>query len=349
MNKLITIIVPVYNVEKYIAKCLDSLVNQDYDNFEVLVINDGSPYNEQVIIDEYQTKYSNIIRSIKKENCGYGSVLQLGIKEAKGDYILVCDSDDYLESNCLSTLYNNLVSTNSDISIGAKNLVYMDNDEKEYDKSFNDDYGSLSNLDTFNKEDNRFNIFYFVDPSPHSKLYKKELLEDINFPTKISFTDNILYFCALAKASKVVYSNKALSNYLINRIGNTKTDNKPTIIDQSVQVYSYILDNAKDTNPVFYYRLFESFFYTFYLVETIKGDKEIKKQKYNLVYGLLDKILPFNKQIHDICDLYKVDKDYMRGLKEKLLSKDASRQTYDEMVDKKLNNNLFSKIKRLFN
>lgn len=348
MNNLITIIVPVYNVEKYIIKCLDSLVNQDYDNYEVLVINDGSPYNEQEIIDNYVRKYPNLIKSIKKENGGYGSVLQLGIKEAKGNYILVCDSDDYLESNCLSTLYNNLSSTNSDISIGAKNLVYMDNNDKEHDKSFNEDYGSLSDGDVFNKEDNKFNIFYFVEPSPHSKLYKKELLLDVAFPTKISFTDNLLYFCALAKANKVVYSNKALSNYLINREGNTKTDNKPTIIDQSVQVYSYILDNAKDTNPVFYYRLFESFFYTFYLVETIKGDKEVKKQKYDLIYGLLEKLIPFKSQILDICDSYKVDNN-MRNLKEKLLSKDTSKQAYEEMIDKKLNNSLLSKIKRLFN
>lgn len=348
MNNLITIIVPVYNVEKYIDKCLDSLVNQDYDNYEVLVINDGSPYNEQEIIDNYVKKYPNIIKSTKKENGGYGSVLQLGIKEAKGDYILVCDSDDYLEPNCLSVLFDNIITTNSDISIGAKNLVYMDNNDKEYDKSFNEDYGSLNDGDVFNKGDSKFSIFYFVEPSPHAKLYKKELLLDINFPTKISFTDNILYFCALAKANKIVYSNKALSNYLINREGNTKTDNKPTIIDQSVQVYSYILDNAKDTNPVFYYRLFESFFYTFYLVETIKGDKEIKKQKYDLIYGLLEKLMPFKKQILDICELYKEDNN-IRNIKEKLLSKDTSKQAYEEMIDKKLNNSLLSKIKRLFN
>lgn len=348
MNELITIIVPVYNVEKYLSKCLDSLINQDYDNYEILVINDGSPYNEQAIIDEYQAKYPNVIRSIKKENGGYGSVLQLGIKEAKGDYILVCDSDDYLEPDCISTLYMSLVSTNSDISIGAKNLVYMEDNGKEYDKSFNKDYGLLSNGDVYEKGDNRFNIFYFVEPSPHSKLYKKELLLDIMFPTKISFTDNILYFCALVKANRVTYSSKALSNYLVNREGNTKTDNKPSIIDQSVQVYSYILDNSKDTNPVFYYRLFETFLYTFYLVETIKADKEDKKQKYYIVYSLLEKLMPFKKQILDSCGLYNVDDDYTKKIMKKLLSSESSKLTYDEMVDDKLNNNLFIKIKRLF-
>lgn len=348
MDKLITIIVPVYNVEKYIAKCLDSLINQDYDNYEVLVINDGSPYNEQLIIDDYQSKYPNTIRSIKKENGGYGSVLELGIKEAKGDYILVCDSDDYLESNCLSTLYNNLISHDSDISIGAKNLVYIDNNEKEYDKSYNEQFGSLSDGDCFARDNKEFDILYFIEPSPHSKLYKKSLLFDIKFPKKISFTDNILYFNALAKANSVVYSNKALSNYLINREGNTKTDNKPEIIDQQVTVYSCILDNAKDNNPVFYYRLFESFFYTFYLVETIKGDKDTKKQKYDLVYGLLDKLKPYKDQILNKCGYYKLDNEYMRELKEKLLNKETSKEAYDEMVDKKLNNKIIDKIKRIF-
>ena len=99
----ISIIVPTYNVEKYIAKCLDSLVIQDYDDYDVLVVNDGSPFNEQVIIDEYVKKYPNIIKSIVKENGGYGSVLELAISKSDAEYILVCDPDDYLTPNALST------------------------------------------------------------------------------------------------------------------------------------------------------------------------------------------------------------------------------------------------------
>ena len=91
MKDKVSVVVPVYNVEKYIRKCLESLINQDYDNYDVLVVNDGSPYNEQAIIDEYAKKYPKIIKSIVKENGGYGSVLQLAFEISDSEYILVCD------------------------------------------------------------------------------------------------------------------------------------------------------------------------------------------------------------------------------------------------------------------
>ena len=84
-----SVIVPIYNVEAYLERCLNSLKNQTFTDFEVLCVNDGSPANEQVIIDEYVKKYPEIIKGIRKENGGYGSVLERGFKESDADCILI--------------------------------------------------------------------------------------------------------------------------------------------------------------------------------------------------------------------------------------------------------------------
>lgn len=145
--------------------------------------------------------------------------------------ILVCDPDDYLYSNVISTLLNLIESTNSDIAIGTKTLVYSDNNEKVYDKSFNDAYASLIDKHVYNEKDKEFDNLYFVDPSPHSKLYILSLLKETEFPHKVSFTDNILFFSALNDSKNVVYTKESLAYYLINREGNTMTDVKLTAID----------------------------------------------------------------------------------------------------------------------
>ena len=104
--KQVSIIVPVYNVEKYLRKCLDSLVNQTLKDIEIIVVNDGSPDNSQDIINEYVKKYPKIIKSFIVKNGGQGSARNFAIKEAKGEYILYVDSDDYIDLDMAETLYN---------------------------------------------------------------------------------------------------------------------------------------------------------------------------------------------------------------------------------------------------
>ena len=83
----VSVILPVYNVEKYLNKCLDSLINQSLDNFEIIVVNDGSPDNSQKIIDEYVSKYPKIVKSYIKENGGLSDARNYGIKKAQGDLL----------------------------------------------------------------------------------------------------------------------------------------------------------------------------------------------------------------------------------------------------------------------
>jgi len=126
-----SIIVPVYNVEKYLRKCLESLISQTYNNFEIIIINDGSPDDSQLIIDEYLVKFPNLIKSYKKENGGLSDARNYGINKASGEFIIFVDSDDYIDCELLSNL-NKVIENSEKIDIIAYNAktVYLEDNEK---------------------------------------------------------------------------------------------------------------------------------------------------------------------------------------------------------------------------
>ena len=100
----ISVIVPVYNTEKYIKKCLDSLINQTMKNIEIIVVNDGSNDHSEEIIKDYENKYPEMVKYYKKENGGLSSARNYGLEKAKGEYIAFVDSDDYIDKELFSKL-----------------------------------------------------------------------------------------------------------------------------------------------------------------------------------------------------------------------------------------------------
>lgn len=102
--KKISVIIPVYNTEKYLRRCFDSVIAQDYKNLEIVIINDGSEDNSEQIINEYKKKYPELISYYKKENSGVADTRNFGIEKAQGDYIMFLDSDDYIDKALLKTL-----------------------------------------------------------------------------------------------------------------------------------------------------------------------------------------------------------------------------------------------------
>lgn len=145
MKPLVSIIIPVYNVEKYLEECLDSVVNQTYSNLEALVINDGSTDGSSQILKRYAEKYKNI-KLVEKENTGQGDTRNLGIDMASGEYIFFLDSDDYIKNDTIEVLIN---SISNDVDIIVYNGVpfsvennevlktrYVDVDKKWEDKVF---------------------------------------------------------------------------------------------------------------------------------------------------------------------------------------------------------------------
>ena len=117
MKKLLTIIIPLYNVEKYIRKCIESIIvpQEYYNDLEVIIINDGTPDNSAIIAKEYESKYPEFIKVIDKENGGHGSTWNLGLQMAQGKYIRFLDSDDWFDKKNFITFLNKLRSSNSDL------------------------------------------------------------------------------------------------------------------------------------------------------------------------------------------------------------------------------------------
>jgi Glycosyltransferases involved in cell wall biogenesis len=294
----ITIIVPVYNVEQYIEICLDSILAQTFDDYVAFVVNDGSPANEQVIIDRYAKKDKRI-KAIQKENGGYGSVLQWAIANCETEYFIICDPDDYFAPDALEALMAEAKRSNADLVIGAKNFLYMDG-EQEYDAAYNKDYVVLEDRKIYQKGTKAFDNLYFVDPSPHSKLYKKTLAENIVFPNKISYTDNLLFYISLLNANTVSYIDKVCAYYLIDRAGNTSTDLRPTVMQQLTQVFTTILKQSEsiaNKPSIYYWRLFEAFKYIMHTAKRVQATREQMIEQLDILYPLVELLLPYRKEI----------------------------------------------------
>ena len=194
--KKVTVIVPVYNVEKYIDKCLNSLVNQTLKDIEIIMVNDGSPDNSQDIIDKYVKKYPKKVKSYIKENGGQGSARNFGLEMAEGEYIGYVDSDDYIELDMYEKLYNGAKKSDLDIVIcGSYNVTEDGNKTIELDREIFKD-----------KKKNAF----FGRMAVWNKIYKKELLLNTNatFRSKLWYEDLDFTLKVLSKAKKVGYVNK---------------------------------------------------------------------------------------------------------------------------------------------
>lgn len=213
----VSVIVPVYNVEDLLSKCLDSLVNQTFDDYEVIVVNDGSPDNSQNIIDDYSNRYPNIIKPLKKENGGLSSARNYGLKYAEGEYVLYVDSDDHVSNDMLEKMYSVAVRDNSDIVVC---------------RSYMDCSNNLEEMDQEILSSDLYKRYILNRPSASCKLVKKDILlhaelaflenhhyEDIAvvpafclYAKNISFIDDYLYYYLVREGS--IMHNKKYSEKL---------------------------------------------------------------------------------------------------------------------------------------
>lgn len=216
----ISVIIPVYNTEKYLEKCLNSVISQSLEEIEIIVVNDCSSDNSLKIIKKYIQKDNRIILINKKENEGVSEARNSGIKIARGEYILCVDGDDWIEKDCLKELYEMAKKNEAEIVVsdfyldyGNKNVVYQIDQENRM-QTF------------FKKEDAIKNIFSGKGfPSIWNKLVKREIYEknNIKFPTNISMGEDLLTVLSLIYSStKIIKLNKAYLHYIQNPKGATK-------------------------------------------------------------------------------------------------------------------------------
>lgn len=204
----VSIIVPIYNTEKYLKKCLDSLVNQTLNDIEIILVNDGSTDNSQNIINEYTAKYPDKIKAFTKENGGQASARNLGISQASGEYLAFVDSDDWVEFNMYEELCNKAIKENLDIVCCNEYLVI--NNEKK--KNFN----------RLIYPNDITNNYIIKESGPWNKLIKRNLIINNN----IWFLENRIYEDLAIIPTLALYTDKIgyidcyLYNYVI-REGST--------------------------------------------------------------------------------------------------------------------------------
>ena len=206
---LISIIVPIYNVENYLRQCLDSIVSQTYQNFECLLINDGSPDNSADICREYVEKDSRF-KYFEKENGGVSSARNLGIERSGGGaYITFIDSDDWVDSDYLEVLYNALIDENADISVStykrfhmADNCWYLHSFQRGYEKRV---FTNQELIDEFIALDN----FDFSYRYVCGKLVRRYLLDKIAFNEMTTLGEDMeLWLKLYLISNKIVYVNR---------------------------------------------------------------------------------------------------------------------------------------------
>lgn len=215
MEKLISIIVPVYKVEKYLDLCISSIVSQTYKNLEIILVDDGSPDNCPEICDEWVGKDCRV-KVIHKENGGVSSARNAGLDIAAGEYIGFVDSDDYIEPDMYEILYNNILSYNADMCSCNFNCIDKEHNIYNLMKYKNKVIDTSKEIILNYLSDN------FVDPCCHSKLYSSKIInnEKLRFEVNIKNGEDFLFNYSFFKYSKkVVAIENSLYNYYCEREG----------------------------------------------------------------------------------------------------------------------------------
>ncbi|MBR0462271.1 MAG: glycosyltransferase [Erysipelotrichaceae bacterium] len=277
----VSVIVPVYNVDKYLRKCLDSLVSQTLKDIEILVINDSSPDDSQAIIDEYKEKYPQI-RSFIKENGGVSSVRNYGLKAAEGEYIGFVDGDDYIEKDMYEKLYNLAKSSDANVAVCA---YYYNEDGKEtVRKEFH--YRNTKEMLT---------RFYGV---LWNKIYKKEYIDslDFSFPEGRRFEDSS-YLTHMALTMKdFVFTDEPLIHYVQRKGSLTNTSSKTVLdaIEMLNDLRTYYKEKGKDEE---FRSELEYVFIRFclgnpFLTGCKIADKKVRREVLDALWNTLDSNYP---------------------------------------------------------
>lgn len=205
MNELISVIVPIYNIAPYIEKCITSILGQTYSNFELLLIDDGSPDNCGVICDEI-AKTDNRIKVFHKPNGGLSDARNYGLKMSTGTLISFVDGDDYVDSHFLESMINVMNSENCEI-VECRSIKFEDGEKPSADYK--------TGFSTFLPKEwlTETNLNDFISCAVWNKLYRKSLFNSISFPVNRHYEDEATTYKVVYNARKIVRLNASLYFY----------------------------------------------------------------------------------------------------------------------------------------
>lgn len=251
----ISVIIPVYNVEKYLDRCLESVVNQTYKNLEIILVDDGSTDSSGKKCDEYAINDSRI-KVLHKSNGGLSDARNVAISICKGEYITFVDSDDWICTNLIEHLYNNLIIAEADVSIGLFQRVY---DDVAIKRQHND----ISICEYSGKEAIR-QMYGVCSFSAHAwgKLYKRHFFNEIHYPKGKIYEDEFTTYKILWAASKVVVTNEKLYFYYIrsDSLSHERfNENQLDRLTACDEMLCYFEKCFKDIIPILKYRWLDAY------------------------------------------------------------------------------------------
>ena len=291
-EELISVIIPVYNVEKYIRFCLDSVINQTYKNLEIIIIDDGTKDLSGDIAEEYAAKDSRI-KVIHKENGGLSDARNVGLDVATGKYIAFLDSDDVIAYDFYEYLYNLIKENDYDIA------------ECEFYRIPSDDIENVQKiLDEKNKEievvvkeetsQDALCDFYgrYLNPYVNkvvvwNKLYKKDVYDGIRYPVGRFHEDEFTTFKILNKINKMITSTRKLHGYMQTSNSIMRRDIKQKQIEDNLEAYEAAVnffENNKFIQVKCMRRYLENCLELYMKVERGSEDELLKRDKYNWIY-----------------------------------------------------------------
>ena len=249
MNDLISVVVPAYNIEKYIERCIKSILNQTYINIEVIIVDDGSTDNTASIIDKYALKDHRVI-PIHKENGGVSSARVEGIHRATGEWIGFVDGDDVIEANMYEVLMNNAIKYNADISHCGYQMVFPDGHVDYY-------YGTKK-ISEQNKRQGLIDLIKgdFIEPGLWNKLYKKSIVKKAIkskiWNCNIRINENLLMnYLIFKETNKSLYDDRVFYHYILRKGSATVTHKEEYQLLDPLRVIEIIKEDLIDDDELY--------------------------------------------------------------------------------------------------
>ena len=300
----VTVIVPIYNVEKYLARCIDSLVNQTLNEIEIVLVNDGTKDSSGKIAMQYAKQYKEKIIYLEKENGGLSDARNYGLAYAKGEYIAFLDSDDYIEKDAYEKMYEKAKLENAD---------YVECD-------FIWEYPNKKRKDKCYQYNNKKEMLAFARVVAWNKLIKREIIEEnnIRFPKGLRYEDIEFTYKLIQHLNKICYVDQCFIHYIqrknsIANVQNEKTAEIFEILDNVIRYY-------KEKNLFEEYRNELEYNYARYLLcSSLKrickiGNKQIRKRLIQQTWSKLNIEFPEWKENKILRDVHIKKNIYMKTI-----------------------------------
>ena len=297
---LISIVIPVYKVEKYLEKCIESVLKQTYTNLQIILVDDGSPDNCGKICDEYAKKDPRI-EVIHKVNGGLSDARNVGIAKAKGKYIGFVDSDDYIKEDMYEILINLIKEYDADVSICN---LYDVIDGKEYIRNNENGIQEYSRLEILKEVLLDKNIQSYA----WNKLYKKELFDEIKYPIGKKYEDIGTTFYVFEKCNKIVVTSEPEYYYLKRSDSLVNNVTESTVLDYTdiiIQRYLYTQKNIEKLRKYNNYYLAKTLITAHNDIELLGSISEKMQEKYKELYNLVYNIMKNDRE--DIEELFNAE------------------------------------------